>query len=169
MSKYFSFNFRKQGLPLLKKHIILVALVGLFLWTYGFYTLGVSSVYRAYPELHATAQAKQILGKVGKLIELPSGTPTIIIIKDAASAKKSQPFLVKAKDGDVLIVYQKEGEAILYRYSADKLVTVGPIKSRLQSTKPSQTNARAVSQSSHIKTVPVSTSTNNATTTKSNK
>ena len=41
---------------------------------------------------------------MGQLIQLTAETPTI---NDAASAKKEQPFLVNAANGDVLIVYPK--------------------------------------------------------------
>ncbi len=175
MSNHSSPAFLARPLHFLRKYLFWIALVVLFLWTYGFYTLGASSVYRAYPELHAAAQANQILGKVGKLIVLPAGTPTMVLIKDASSAKKTQPFLVNAKDGDVLIVYAKAGEAILYRPSTGKLVAVGPIKSNPQSTK-SRAGGQAP-RSSHTEIAPggtstgtpTATSTHNATTTKSNK
>jgi hypothetical protein len=86
------------------------------------------SVYHAHPELSQAEQAATILNNVGHLIQLPSGeTPTMATINNAASAKTSQPFLVNAQDGDVLIVYPDAGEALLYRPSTDKLIAVGPV------------------------------------------
>lgn len=86
------------------------------------------TVYRAHPELSGVEQANEVLKKVGSLIQLPSGeTPTMATINDAVSAKKAQPFLVNALNGDILIVYQNAAEAILYRPSSNKLIAVGPV------------------------------------------
>ena len=61
------------------------------------------------------------------------------IINDATLVKKTHPFFVNADNGDVLIVYQSAGEAILYRPSTDKLVSVGSIyKLRAGSQKDTQ-------------------------------
>lgn len=94
------------------------------------FALGRWSVYSAHPELLGAEQASQILANVGKLIQLPaSETPTMATINDAASAKKAQPFLANAENGDILIVYQNAAEALLYRPSTDKLIAVGPVDS----------------------------------------
>jgi len=54
------------------------------------------------------------------------------IINDAASAKKEQPFLKNAANGDVLIVYPNAGEALMYRPSSNKLIAVGPVDNSVQ-------------------------------------
>lgn len=95
----------------------------------GVYELGRTSVYRAHPELAGAEQAAALLAKVGALIQLPNEQPTMATINDAASAKKSQPFLVNAENGDILIVYPNAQEAIVYRPSSNKLITVGPVDS----------------------------------------
>ena len=46
---------------------------------------------------------------------------------NAAAAKANQPFLANAQDGDVLIVYQNAGVAVLYRSSSNKIIAVGPV------------------------------------------
>lgn len=82
----------------------------------------------APPKLAGVAQENTILAKVGKLIPLPTNeTPTIAMVRDAASAKQDQPFLAPAENGDVLIVYTNAQEAILYRPSSDKIIVVGPV------------------------------------------
>ncbi|MHB8710494.1 MAG: hypothetical protein ACYC6X_03030 [Minisyncoccota bacterium] len=105
--------------------IIVVAL-----WSYGFYALGRSAVYMENPGLSGQQQATALLQKVGQLIQLPPNeTPTMATINDAASAKKDQPFLANAENGDVLIVYQTAQIALLYRPSENKLIAVGPVTS----------------------------------------
>lgn len=93
----------------------------------GVYELGRMRVYRAHPELSSTEQATALLAKVGELIQLPNEQPTMATINDAASAKESQPFLVNAENGDTLIVYPNAQQAIVYRPSTNKLITVGPV------------------------------------------
>ena len=117
-------------------------------------------MYQEHPELSAAQQTKAILADVGSLIQLPQNEdPSMASIKDAAAAKQGQPFLVNAENGDVLIVYQKAAEAILYRPSTKKLVNVGPVNAA--------NNAPAVQQQTSASSA--TTSTNDATSTKSKK
>lgn len=100
------------------------------LWSLGFYEIGRSAVYRENPGLSGQQQAAEMLKKVGELIQLPiNEAPTVATINDAASAKKEQPFLVNAENGDVLIVYPNAQTALLYRPSQNKLIAVGPVTS----------------------------------------
>ncbi|MFA5744878.1 MAG: hypothetical protein WC887_01555 [Candidatus Paceibacterota bacterium] len=112
--------------------LIVVALALLALAFEG----GRYTVYRAHPELSGVEQqANEVLKKVGSLIQLPSGeTPTMATINDAASAKKAQPFLANALNGDILIVYQNAAEALLYRPSTNKLIAVGPVNNTAESS-----------------------------------
>jgi hypothetical protein len=126
----------------------------------GAFELGRYSVYAGHPELAQAEQANAIIARVGKLIQLPTGeTPTMATISDAASAKAGQPFLANAANGDVLIVYQNAGVALLYRPSSDKLIAVGPIDTSPQT----QSEAQA-----ETPIAPVATSTDDATTTSKN-
>ena len=138
----------------LRRYIVWVLLVIFVLWTYGAYMFGAGSVYRAYPGLSSAAQENKILTEVGALIDLPSGTPTIATISDAASAKQSQPFLTNAQDGDILIVYPQAAEAILYRPSTNKLIAVGPVMN----------NQSPSAQQQPITVSPVTSTTTHATT-----
>ena len=105
--------------------LVVIGMVVLLVLTYE---IGRQSVYQAYPELTQAEQASAVIAQVGKLIQLPRGeTPAMASIKDAASAKRAEPFLTNAQNGDILIVYSTVGEAILYRPSIDKLIGVGPV------------------------------------------
>ena len=116
---------------IIRRYPLITGLILLALWSYGFYSLGVYTTYASHPELAQANQANEILTKVGRLINLPTGeTPQMAAINDAASAKQAQPFLKDAQNGDVLIVYQQAGEAILYRPSTNKLIAVGPVQNQ---------------------------------------
>ncbi len=134
-----SFFFR-----LIRRYWWLLALIAVALWSWGFYALGAFAVYRAHPELSQSERASQILSKVSRLIQLPQGEPpTMATINNAAQAKVNQPFLASAEDGDVLIVYQRAEEALLYRPSTDKLVAVGPVTNGPQPSVPAATSTNA--------------------------
>lgn len=142
-----------------RRHIVLLGSVFLLVMLALVFEGGRYSVYVAHPELSSQDQANQVLSKVSKLIQLPQNeTPTMATINDAAAAKQGQPFLSAAQNGDVLIVYQATGEALLYRPSTDKLIAVGPVENNA----PQGTAARP--------SQPVAaTSTNNAGTSTSKK
>lgn len=74
------------------------------------------------------AQVKEIVAKVSKIIILPTGEePVVATIKDASSLIKEQPFYKGAKNGDVVLVYQKAAKAIVYSPERNVIVNVGPI------------------------------------------
>jgi hypothetical protein len=104
------------------------SLLIIILCAIGFYEYGRNSVYSEHPELSGQEQASTILKKVAALIQLPTDeSPTMATINDAAAAKKVQPFLTNAENGDVLIVYPNAKTALLYRPSTNKLIAVGPV------------------------------------------
>lgn len=77
-------------------------------------------------------QTKDIINAVGKLIELPDDIPQIATVTNVDTLKKDQPFFDKAKNGDQLLIFQKE--VILYRPSINKIINVGPIISTTPQT-----------------------------------
>lgn len=150
-------TFFRGILSFLRRYfLVCVAFVVLLCIAFA-YESGRSSVYTAHPELASVEQAKTILGEVGKLIQLPTDEqPTMATINDAGSAKKSQPFLGNAINGDILIVYPTTKEAILYRPSTHKLIAVGPV------------NNGAIQQVPVVPQATIASSTN-ATTTKASR
>jgi hypothetical protein len=82
----------------------------------------------ANPQTIIQKQTDDLIQKVSKLIQLPTGeTPTIANVSDAAQAKKQSAFFANAKNGDKVLMYVKAGEAILYRPSTNKIVLVAPL------------------------------------------
>lgn len=132
------------------------------LLSYGFYSLGVHSVYTKYPSLYSKEQAVRVLQKIGQFMQLPKNeNPEIAIIKNAEEIKKSQPFLKKTVNGDILIVYKTANEAILYRPSTNKVISVGPIYKYK-----SQNVTKNISQKTHGGTVLLKSKQTSTTTTK---
>jgi hypothetical protein len=68
------------------------------------------------------SQTDQLVGKVGRLVDLPPGeTPTIATVNDSAKLK-TQAFFADAKDGDKVLIYSKAGKAVLYRPSTNRII-----------------------------------------------
>lgn len=64
--------------------------------------------------------------KVSQLYALPSDeTPALATVTD--SKKLSSSFAGKVQNGDKLLIYQKNGKAIVYRPSLNKIVDVEPV------------------------------------------
>lgn len=73
------------------------------------------------------AEAKEVLAKLGKLIDLPAGEePTVATVTNADQIK-NQPFFSKAKNGYRVILYTNGRMAILYDDVANKIINVGAI------------------------------------------
>ncbi len=78
------------------------------------------------PQAATQEKIKTTVDKVGKLIALPSETPTLATITDV-SKLKDQPFFAKAKNGDKVLIFTQAKRAILYRESENKIIDVAPI------------------------------------------
>lgn len=82
---------------------------------------------------------KELLAKVGKLVDLPTGEqPTVATVNDA-NAIKDQPFFAKAKNGYRVILYPNTRMAILYDEETNKIINFGTINVSNAAT-PSSTN-----------------------------
>lgn len=67
------------------------------------------------------------LKQLNSMMLLPDEAPSIAIVTNAASLKASQPFYANALNGDVLFVFPKTAEAILYRPGGHKIINVATI------------------------------------------
>lgn len=82
---------------------------------------------KANPNIEVQRETKELVGLVGKLMELPEGEmPTVATIMDKEKLT-DQPFFVKAENGDKLLAYTQSMMAILYRPGIDKIIAVAPI------------------------------------------
>jgi len=77
----------------------------------------------------------QYVSSVSKLMILPKGEePVMATITDAKSLAKDQVFYTNAQNGDVVLVYQKAMQAIIYSPTRNVIVNVGPVYYQNQAT-----------------------------------
>ncbi|MFO0882159.1 MAG: hypothetical protein U0491_01800 [Candidatus Saccharimonadales bacterium] len=70
---------------------------------------------------------KIIINQVGALYLLPSNEePALATVTD--SSKLSSAFAGKVENGDRILIYEKNGKAIVYRPSINKIVAVEPVQ-----------------------------------------
>lgn len=75
----------------------------------------------------ATQQANDVIDKVSKLVVVPANeTPTVVNVSNVEKLK-DQAFFAKAKDGDKVVVYAKQKQAILYRPSTNQIVNISTV------------------------------------------
>ena len=85
---------------------------------------------------------KQVAARLGTIILLPANVmPTIAVIMDANALRQQQPnFFADAQNGDRLILYP--GLAIIYDYSANKIIKIGPIQNVQAQTAATSTSSK---------------------------
>jgi len=75
----------------------------------------------------SATEVKSLVIDVGKHVVLPDGeTPTLATVSDP-NALKNQSFFANAQKGDKVLIYTNAKEAILYRPSIDKIITIAPL------------------------------------------
>ncbi len=82
------------------------------------------------PEAQAAkmeAQKESIITKIKQLTVLPEEEPVLFTVNDATLLKSQQAFFKDAENGDVLLVFQTGGKALIYRESTNKIVNSGPV------------------------------------------
>lgn len=113
-----------------KKKILLIVLAvlllaGLSFGAYFFYTK--YNEIRENPNLVAEEEIEYLVGKVGKLMDLPANEkPTVATVMDREKLA-TQEFFKNAENGDKLLAYVGAKKAILYRPSTDRIIEVAPI------------------------------------------
>ncbi|MDB5171000.1 MAG: hypothetical protein JWO35_694 [Candidatus Saccharibacteria bacterium] len=75
----------------------------------------------------ASQQVDDVITKVGKLIILPKDQKPTVATVVHADKLKDQTFFANAKDGDKVLVYSTQKQAILYRPSTNQLVNVSSV------------------------------------------
>ncbi len=94
------------------------------------------------PTTRAQQEAKDLVARVSKLMELPSGEePTVARITDPTKLA-SQAFFAKAKKGDQVIIYTNAKLAILYDPEVNRILNVAPVNIGAQATESAQTQTQ---------------------------
>ncbi len=76
---------------------------------------------------HTDQEIQGLLAQLEGIMLLPSDeVPTVATVADKTKVA-DQPFFKYAENGDALVAYTKSMQAILYRPSAHKIISVAPI------------------------------------------
>jgi hypothetical protein len=111
---------RRPTWPKLARRAGLITLVALAL------AGGAFAVWLLWPRPANLASVAVIQQLVARHMLLPTGEqPELATVTDAT--RLQTPFLRQAHNGDKLLVYEKAGQAIIYRPSLDRIVAVGPV------------------------------------------
>lgn len=109
--------------PKVSPWVLVVALVLLSLFLYVQYR----DAKRKLSGNTTSSQDTSVINKVRTIAVLPSGeTPTVATVVNADKLK-NQAFFNNAKNGDKVLVFNREKEAILYRPSTNQIVTIAPV------------------------------------------
>ena len=113
-----------DGLKRLKLTQVIIAVLlifSVFMWV---------QYHDAQNKLSGSTMAKQdssVIADVRKLAVVPANeTPTVATVVNA-SKLQDQTFFANAKNGDKVLVFNREKEAILYRPSSNQIVTIAPV------------------------------------------
>lgn len=94
--------------------------------TYYFYYKYQQTIHKSSTKDSIT-NASQLVDIIGNFMELPNDeTPVMATITDVNKLKE-QSFFAHAKNGDKVLIYTKNHEAVLYDPDNKKVVTVGPV------------------------------------------
>ena len=120
---------KMKVLPFIIWFILGLVLGGGSLYAYNAYIMkNPAKIANQLEQAQAQAQMQDLVAKVGKLLILPTGEePVVATITDAAALIKDQVFYKGAKNGDVVLVYQKAAKAIVYSPDRNVIVNVGPV------------------------------------------
>lgn len=85
---------------------------------------------QASPEVQAAKLEEQknvIIEKIKALTVLPEEEPVLFTVNDANLLKGQQAFFKDAANGDVLLVFQTSGKALIYREATNQIINAGPV------------------------------------------
>jgi uncharacterized membrane protein len=117
------FKFNKKTAPWL----IIVILACLSLFLFDQYHDAKAKLQSGNTTLANSQQASALLAKIAKIAVLPANeTPTIATVANV-SKLKGQSFFANAQNGDKVLVFSREKEAILYRPSTNQIVNIAPV------------------------------------------
>ncbi len=113
---------KKRGKRKLVRAVILLAVIAL-IGIGGYFAYGAFFV-------HSTAananDVSSLVAKVSAHMMLPDEVPTLAVVSDLTKLK-GQRFFEHAHEGDVVLMYPKAQEAILYSPALDRIIQVAPI------------------------------------------
>lgn len=117
----------------LEENRVLSAVCGLILIlfaaaTFIFYQYQKNQLLMRDPKVVEKIQTERYIKEINKLVLLPKEEKPVIKMITDADKVKSNPFFKKAKNGDLLFVYEKNQKAILYDPISKKVLELEPLK-----------------------------------------
>lgn len=113
----------------MERKSVIVSFILLILLAIGGSSAGIYYFYQ-YKSLLARTNdpnlvVQELLMKVGKLLDLPTGEQPTVATVTNPELIKDQAFFTKAKKGDRVILYPNARLAILYDETANKIINFG--------------------------------------------
>lgn len=136
VKKIFSISRKKLILVVLGAVIISLAIGGLIYY---------QTQFKSQKVLGAEMEVKNLVEKVGALIDLPTDEDPVVATVSDAKELTNQPFFAKAVNGDKVLAYTKNKKAILYRPSTDKIIEVTFYNPPPENNSATQSASQAVS------------------------
>lgn len=112
------------------KNLIIAIAVAVIVIGGGYFAYKTYQAKQNSPEAQAaklTEQKNNIINKIKTLTVLPPEEPVLFTVNDAALLKSQQAFFKDAANGDVLLVFQNSGKALIYRESTNQIINAGPV------------------------------------------
>lgn len=105
-----------------------IAVITLFVLLLGSLAFG-GFYFQKYQDLKkesvktADQRNQEIIAKINVVYALPKDeTPVVALVSDEEKFKSEYPVFTTAKLGDALLLYEKAGQAVLYRESENKVI-----------------------------------------------
>ncbi len=141
-------KFQKNWLIIGASFMVVVVLLGTSVWVFRSKlpfmpknVLGVSLLTKD-SQKDSLEEAKKLETELGKIMDLPTGEqPTVATVTDIVQLK-DQPFFLKAKNGDKVLIYPKAKIAILYDPATHRIKNMGGLNA--ENPSPAQTQARII-------------------------
>lgn len=86
----------------------------------------------ANPGAATAEEARHLVERVGKFMELPREEPTVATVTDPTKLQ-NQAFFANSQTGDKVLIYTQAKKAILFRPSTNKIIDVAPVNIGAQS------------------------------------
>lgn len=115
---------------ILKNKNVLMAVGAVVVVAGGYYGWTSYEAMQNSPEAQAAKLEQQkvgIINKIKALTVLPEEEPVLFTVNDANLLKGQQAFFKDAANGDVLLVFQAGGKALIYREATNQIINAGPV------------------------------------------
>lgn len=84
------------------------------------------------------AQPQTPLEAMARLMELPQGEDPVLQTVEKKEDINKNPLFAKVENGDIIAIYPKKSQAIVYRPSTNKIIAVGAVQLNQPSGTPPQ-------------------------------